>query len=118
MAIFTQAINIYMLAYQHTVEHCIIHFVALEVIMELSKLYLESLTDEKSIELLHHPIKIHQRSRDIKFSERTTFHKIARVLYKIFRGFYASVTFYFVPYTVWFFNYAFVESSKDHNGVH
>jgi hypothetical protein len=41
--IFCEIVNIYLLTYQHTVEHCIIHFVALEIIVEVGKLYLESL---------------------------------------------------------------------------
>lgn len=43
-ALFCEGICIYMLAYQHNVQHCIIHFVALEVIMEVSNLYFEALT--------------------------------------------------------------------------
>lgn len=46
MSVFCEAINIYLLAYQTNVEYCIIHFVALEVVMELNKIYLESLNDE------------------------------------------------------------------------
>lgn len=42
-ALLCEGICIYMLSYQHTVSHCIIHFVALEVIMEVSNLYFESL---------------------------------------------------------------------------
>ena len=54
LAIYTEFVNIYLLSYQHTVDHCIIHFVALEVIMELAELYLESLSDEGTTEVLHH----------------------------------------------------------------
>lgn len=47
MAILCQAINIYLLTYQHTVDHSIIHFVALHVIMDIPNLYLESLIGVK-----------------------------------------------------------------------
>ena len=40
-------LNMYMLVYQHTVEHCIIHFVALEVIVEIPHMYMGSLIDDK-----------------------------------------------------------------------
>jgi hypothetical protein len=43
LSIFCECINMWMLSNQHTVSHCIIHFVALEVVMELSKIFQESL---------------------------------------------------------------------------
>jgi len=42
-AILCQVINIYLLTYQHTVGHAVIHFVALHVVMDVPNLYLESL---------------------------------------------------------------------------
>jgi hypothetical protein len=44
-ALLCEGINIVMLSYQHYVSHAIIHFVALEVIIEVSTMYLESLMD-------------------------------------------------------------------------
>jgi hypothetical protein len=44
-ALLCEVINIVMLSYQHYVSHAIIHFVALEVIIEVSQMYLESLMD-------------------------------------------------------------------------
>jgi hypothetical protein len=38
------------------------------------------------------------KGRDIAFSERTCFHKIARIVYKIFRLFYIAVLFYWIPF--------------------
>ena len=93
-------VNIYMLTYQHTVQHCIIHFVALEVIMEISNMYFESLKSNKLKEIMHHPPKMVTRGRDIKFAERSLFHKIGRVIYKFLRAFYVSVIFYFIPFSV------------------
>jgi len=46
-AVLAEIINITLLTNQHTVDHCIIHFVALEVIMEVSSLYYESLLHNK-----------------------------------------------------------------------
>jgi len=42
-ALYCQIINIYLLTFQHNVEDSIIHFVALEMIMELPKMYFEAL---------------------------------------------------------------------------
>ena len=111
-----ECINLYLLAYQHTVDHCIIHFVALEVIMEMSKLYLEALPDETMKEVLHHHVHRVNRGRDIKFSKRTPFHKFARVIYKIIRALYVSVIFYFIPFFPWFLNFALAEYSNTGHG--
>jgi hypothetical protein len=53
-ALFCEFINIYMLTYQHTVSHCIVHFVALEVIMDVSNMYFEALKGNMLKEVLHH----------------------------------------------------------------
>ena len=76
-------------------------------------MYLKSLTDEKTVELLNRPIKIYRRGSDIKFSDRPIGQKFARATYKVFRAFYASVTFYFVPFSVWYFSYMFVQNKLD-----
>ena len=55
MALLCQAINIYLLTYQHTVDHSIIHFVALHVVMEIPNLYLESLIGVKLREEMFEP---------------------------------------------------------------
>ena len=105
IACYCEGINVYMLSNQHSVEHCIIHFVALEVIMELPKMYFEALSDNYLRKVCH----IHARNKwkcaDLKFSQRTIFHKIARVLYKLLRGIYVSVIFYFIPFVVLFLNF-------------
>lgn len=101
-ALFCESICIYLLAYQHTVQHCIVHFVALEVIMEVSNLYFESLKQNYLKKVMHHPPRGDHKGKDIQFSERTCFHKIARVIYKITRCFYVGVVFYFVPFAVMF----------------
>ena len=42
-----------MLTFQKKVEYCIIYFVALHVIMEIPKMYFESLGDHQIKEVLH-----------------------------------------------------------------
>lgn len=100
--IAAQFINIYMLTYQPSVELSIIHFVALEVIVHFTHLYMEALMDDKLTHVAHHLPKADRRGVDINFSERTCFHKMARILYKILRAFYVSCIFYFVPYAILF----------------
>jgi hypothetical protein len=110
-ALLAEGINLFMLSYQHTVSHCIIHFVALEVIMELSNLYYESLLGNKLKPVLHKAPKVEKRGKDIKFSERSLFHKVARIIYKSVRCLYVGFIFYFVPYVVLFLQWFLTPSS-------
>mmetsp|Transcript_12164 Transcript_12164/g.20502 ORF Transcript_12164/g.20502 Transcript_12164/m.20502 type:complete len:120 (-) Transcript_12164:22-381(-) len=112
IAILTQSINLYLLTFKDTVDYCIVYFVALKVIMEMSKLYFEAQIDESAAEVIHHHPKIKNRGRDISFSQRTLFHKFARLVYKVLRAFYCSVIFYFVPFFVWFINFAFANLAE------
>jgi hypothetical protein len=68
--------------------------------MEVSNLYFESLKTNSLKELLHHPPEAEISGKDIEFSERTCFHKGARVFYKILRALQVGVIFYFVPFSV------------------
>lgn len=44
--LFAEFLNFYMLLFQHNVEHCIIHFVALEIIVEIPHIYNHSLVND------------------------------------------------------------------------
>ena len=101
-AISGELINIYMLSRQVTVRYCIIYFVALKVIMEVSNLYFNSLMNLKFKEIIHQPPKVINRNRNLVFSDRSFFHKFARVFYKLVRGVYVSCIFYFIPFSVIF----------------
>ena len=70
--------------------------------MELSKIYLESLTDNKLKLIFEKEVKVINRGREIKFFERSLFHQVARFIYKMFRVIYLSFIFYFVPFIVIF----------------
>lgn len=101
-SIICEIINVYLLTYQHTVEHCIIHFVALEIIVEIGKMYLESLQGNALKAIMHHPPKRELDGKDIRFRERGCFHKFARVIYVTIRTFYVGIIFYYVPFAVLF----------------
>ena len=101
--IFAEVINIYMLTYQHNVEHCIIHFVALEVIVEIPHILMGSMTNDmlkQRIFKQYHNLKITNHGRDIKFSDRELWNKFGRIFYKFARGIYVVVIFYFQPYLI------------------
>jgi hypothetical protein len=89
--------------------------VALEVIMEISNMYFESLKGNKLKEIMHHPPKCVRAGKEIKFSERSVFHKFARLLYKVLRAFYVSVIFYFIPFSVMYLQWITVAPATSHH---
>lgn len=108
--VFAEFINIYLLTYQHNVEHCIIHFVALEVIVEIPHILVGSLASSKlkaRVFATTHALKVSKRGKDITMKNRDCCNKISRVTYRIVRGLYVSFVFYFQPFFVMFiyFNY-------------
>ena len=116
IGLYCQVVNIYLLANQYNVKYCIMYFVMLEIILELTKMYLEALRDPYMEEALHKHPKILKRGVDIKWSDRNCFHKIARFVYKCIRLVYCSVIFYFVPFSVYFISsqFAVAESGEGH----
>ena len=90
------------------------HFVALEIIMEVSNLYFESLIDNKLRKIMHHAPKLETKGRDIKFRDRTLFHKLGRILYKILRSIYVSLVFYFVPFAVLYLQWIMIPDHSAH----
>ena len=107
-AVLATLVNMYLLAYQKKIEKCIIYFVALEVVVELPRIYFESMHgDEKLFEVFNHKVKVTKKGKDIKMSDRTHFGKVARVIYLFLRLFYVSIVFYCIPFAVMIFNYYF-----------
>ena len=66
--ILAELINIYLLTYQHNVEHCIIHFVALEVIVEIPHILVGSMSADKLKQRIFaktHALKVTERAKKI-----------------------------------------------------
>lgn len=66
--ILAELINIYLLTYQHNVEHCIIHFVALEVIVEIPHILVGSMSADKLKQRVFaktHALKVTERAKKI-----------------------------------------------------
>ena len=81
-----------MLCIKTEVFECIHYFVSLEIVMELSKLYVERLKDNKLKEVMHHQnYRANNKGCNIKFLERSLFHKIARVVYKFMRSIFSRL---------------------------
>ena len=85
--------------------------------MELPKMYFEALLDNPLREIMHHnPTRVN-RGKDIPFSSRSCFHKMARVVYKVTRSFYVSVVFYFVPFFVIVLNTFYSKVGDEHHAA-
>lgn len=102
--IIAEVLNLYMLLYQHTVEHAIIHFVALEIIVEIPHRYVDGLIDDKLKDLVfphgHHVLAVENKGREITFRSRTPTNKCGRFFYRAYRTLYVSFLFYFCPFIV------------------
>ena len=93
-------LNLYMLAYQHDVEHSIIHFVALEVIIEIPHFFVNSLQEDRLKDKIFSKNHHLHFEKCMKWEDRTFRNKVGRVIFKFWRLFYVACIFYFQPYIV------------------
>jgi hypothetical protein len=100
VSVYNLLMGVCLLTFQHSINHAIVHFIALHVISEVSEIYFEALASNNRMlwDIEPYLPEKETRGKDIQFSQRTCFHKLARFVYKIFRCFYTSVVFYFVPF--------------------
>jgi len=116
-AVVAETVNIYLLSNQHLISHCIIHFVALEVITEVSKIYFEGQEGtNKLVVLMHHHPEVHSCSRDIGFGDRNCINKILRIIYRSFRSVYVSLFFYFFPFAILFLQFVAAPEKEGEGG--
>jgi len=100
-SLYNEFINMLMLTTRTSVEYCITHFIAFEVIAAIGNIYVENLQDFPLKHETHHtPLKNMNRSQNIDWSTRTFTHKVLRVVYKILRCFFCSIYYYFVSYLI------------------
>lgn len=100
-AMFAEIVCVYLLSYQHTIEHCIVHFMALEIIVELPKVYFKSFSHDNNVtQVLDEHLIVTNKGSEMDFKKRDCLNKYLRILYKIFRGIYVSFVFYFIPFFV------------------
>ena len=111
-AIMSEFVNIIVLINREEVYYCISVFVALTALIDLQWMFFDTMTglDQQNVlfevfEDDNQP-KIENRNKDIKFSERPLKWKIARIIYKFFRGFYVTFIFYWTPFIFTNFMYA------------
>ena len=71
------------------------------VIIEISAIYYEGTKHSNYLrKAMEYKPKIKVRGEDIKFQDRSFFHKIARVIYVCIRSLYIQVIFYLFPLIV------------------
>ena len=56
-------------------------------------------------------VTVHNCGRHLEFRKRSFMNKIQRVIYKLYRGIYVGVIFYFVPFTL-VFTYRLIPSER------
>lgn len=96
---FSEIVNLWLLQSYKDVFKCIIHYVTMAVVCDLSKIYYASLGDDQLKEVFKQPVMRKNRGVEINFSDRRCFHKVARIIYKCLRAFYVSIVFYLVPFS-------------------
>lgn len=95
--------------------------------MDVSNFYAEAMMENKLKEFVEEAPKPHRdrivdketgeerykRGSDLSFGERSCFHKLARMLYKLTRCLYVGLVFYFVPFTTLFMQFGFSASHAE-----
>jgi uncharacterized membrane protein YukC len=81
--------------------------------MEIPKFYFEALGENFMKSIFHHPSIIEKKGINIKMEDRNTFHKVARVVYRLLRCIYVSMIFYLVPFIVFFIQYMFADGPRE-----
>jgi len=98
--IVAEFLNIYMLTYQHNIVFVLMEVVCLEIIIELPSIYMSSLVQDKLRDRIfaHHHLAVEKKGSEIKWKDRSLTNKMFRFLYRVIRGVYCSVIFYFQPF--------------------
>ena len=110
--ILAELLNLFMLLYQTTIQHCIIHLVTLEIIIEIPHIYMGSLMDDHLKDRLFEQnahLHVHNKSSTIPWSSRSMSNKLGKMIYRIFRILYVSVIFYFQPFLLMFVYHRYVK---------
>ena len=110
--IFSEVVNIVMLATRHDVIHCLEHFVAFEILTHIDDLYAEALPHFPLKDAIHKPLYYEAK---LTFNERSFAQKIVRVFYKTVIVVYQSVYYYFTPFLILYLPYfwAFPDKHDD-----
>lgn len=94
-----------MLCGRGTVEKCIIDFVALVIIVDITQLYYATMSGGSQggldfKQFISKPVIKHNMSSDLYMHQRSCCQKIFRIWYKLWRAVFVSVFFYFMPFAV------------------
>jgi len=67
---------------------------------------------------MHHAPIADYHGVEVEFAKRSTFHKIARVFYKVLRSFYVGVIFYFIPFSVMWLQWTTIPADESETAGH
>lgn len=118
LALICEVLNLFMLTFQSTIAHCIIHFVAFKVIVDLSNMYYNSLMSNRLKSIVHHPPIFSAEmtgpnKKERLWSDRSCFHKVGRLIYKVIRCGFVSINYYMAPYIVIYWQFAVTVTEHD-----
>ena len=101
-AVLCEGMNVLLLTEQKDILFTIVHFVTLHVIMEVTKMYNEALSEKWMLEELGNKETLPKDRSEFKqpTGHRPWYFHLMRNLYYVLRGLYVAVIFYFVPFTV------------------
>ena len=98
-------LSVYMLCGRKSVEKCIIDFVALVIIVDITQLYYATMSGGSQggldfKQFISKPVIKHNMSSDLYMHQRSCCQKMFRIWYKLWRAVFVSVFFYFMPFAV------------------
>ena len=113
----SEFLNIYMLTYQHNIVFVLMEVVCLEIIIELPGWYMNSLVEDKLKARIfaHHHLPVERKGSEIKWKDRSLMNKVFRLIYRLIRGIYCSVIFYFQPFFTLYI-YQFLDPKQSGGG--
>ena len=104
--------NVVKLAEFDTVDACVVNYIKFKMAIELPAMFYNALADSAIKKVFQFKVKRMNRGKDISFAKRSLFHKVARILYKVFRSLYIGIMFYMSPFFVYAIIYQFGQNSE------
>ena len=85
------------------------------MIIELPAMFYSAMADPAIKKVFQFKVQRINSGKDIKFTDRTFYHKVARIIYKVFRSIYVGAMFYMSPFFVYAIVYQFGDNLDEKN---
>lgn len=109
------ALNTYLMSTYNGVTTILKHFLSMKVAIWIPKLTFGAMEDKTITKVYDANIAITEHPDQIDFGDRTCFHKIMRILYKIIRCFHLCVLYYFMPFAIMMIQNMLVNGAGGYN---